>query len=131
MKSIKQGRGPSFMGGIASVIAAVFGICWIGVTIKIGAGFMVIFGVLFVCMAAASAVYNFTQATSKNRFSAFDITESGEEEDPLNKRFGAQSENIGGEKKDETKQEGDYCPYCGAKTENGYEYCRKCGKKLP
>ena len=26
---------------------------------------------------------------------------------------------------------GGFCPYCGAKAEEGYEYCRRCGKKLP
>ena len=24
-----------------------------------------------------------------------------------------------------------YCPYCGAPAEEGFAFCRRCGKKLP
>ena len=47
------------------------------------------FGVIFIVIAIAQAVYHFKNAASKNRFSAFDITDSNEEPDPLNQRFHA------------------------------------------
>ena len=41
-----------------------------------------LFGVVFVVLAIAQALYNLYNATAKRRFSLFDITEEGEEPDP-------------------------------------------------
>ena len=49
MKHIKPGRGPSAMGGIGAVAAAVFGIFWTA----IAPGFMKAFGVIFIVIAIA------------------------------------------------------------------------------
>ena len=83
--------------------------------------FFPLFGLIFIGIGVAQAVYHFRNATGENRYSSFDIVDGDEERDPLNQRFGAQQEA------------GDpgYCPYCGARAEAGYEFCRKCGKKLP
>ena len=129
MKSIKPGRGPSMMGGISSILVAVFGVAWTIGAISMGAGPLFgIFGIIFIIMAAVSAVYNFKNATGKNRYSAYDITEDGEEVDPWNERFG--------EKRDYNQQsanstESKFCPYCGVRVEGVFAYCHKCGKKLP
>ena len=129
MKSIKPGRGPSMMGGISSILVAVFGVAWTIGAISMGAGPLFgIFGIIFIIMAAVSAVYNFKNATGKNRYSAYDITEDGEEVDPWNERFG--------EKRDYSQQsvnstESKFCPYCGVRVEDDFAYCHKCGKKLP
>ena len=117
------------MSGISSILVGVFGVVWTAVAVSMGGGLFGIFGLIFIAMAVISAVYNIKNATSKNRYSSFDITEGGEEVDPWNERFGekreenAQFENRTGESK--------FCPYCGTRVESGFTYCNKCGKKLP
>ena len=126
MKSIKRGRGPSMMGGVMSIFAALFGAVWIILAASIGGGLFALFGVFFVGMAIANAVYCFKNASGDNRYSEFDITEDGEEPDPLDERFGKRPA------RELAKPEGEtaFCPYCGAKAESDYAFCRKCGRKL-
>ena len=122
MKSVKRGRGPSFRGGVGSIFVAVFGIIWTvaAAAMTQGAGiFGVIFplfGLVFIGFAVFNALYEFKNATSKNRYSEFDIVDENEESDPLNDRFGGEAE---------------FCPYCGVKINEEFEFCPKCGKKLP
>lgn len=123
MKSIKPGRGPSMMGGIMGIAVAVFGVIWTVMAASMGGGLFALFGVVFVIVAIVNTVYNFKNATSKNRYSAFDITTGEEESDPLNERFG--------EKADTINEKSSFCPYCGNRVEEEYEYCNSCGKKLP
>ena len=116
MKSVKPGRGPSFMSGIAAVAVGIFGIIWIFLALSIGAPTVfALFGVVFVILAAAMAIYNFRNATSEDRYSIVDIVEDGEEPDPLNQRFG--------EKR--------YCPYCGETLPENARFCPACGKEMP
>lgn len=126
MKSIKPGRGPSFIDGIVSICAGVFGLIWSIIAVRIGAGPFALFGVVFIIISIVNAVYSFKNATGKNRYSAFDITDGNEEPDPLNERFGTQRTND-----EEGHKTGKYCPYCGSKIENDYKFCNDCGKKLP
>lgn len=128
MKSVKPGRGPSFMSAVVGIFVAVFGVAWTIMAVSAGAGFMGIFGLIFVAIAIIQVIYNFKNATGKNRYSEFDITEDDEEVDPWNQRFG--------ERKDEREEfdnrnQGNFCPYCGAKIESDFSFCQKCGKKLP
>lgn len=128
MRSVKPGRGPSFLGGVSSVAAAVFGVIWTIGAASMGAPwFFPLFGVVFIIMGIVQAVYNFKNASGKNRYSAFDIVDSREEPDPLNQPFESFEEPPG------TEESGDfrYCPYCGAKLGDGFEFCGKCGKRLP
>lgn len=127
MKSVKPGRGTSGMNFLGSVFAIVFGIIWILATISAGAPFFFpLFGLCFIGMAVVQAVYSYKNATGKNRYSAFDIVDEGEEPDPLDHRYGAArpaatwARSIGG-----------FCPYCGQPTKSNFEYCRSCGKRLP
>ena len=126
MKSIKPGRGPSTLGTAAGIFAVLFGIVW---TVIAGsmAPFMAIFGVLWTAFAIVITVYNYKNATQKNRYSTFDIVTDDEEPDPLNEKFGEKKEMSDNEPDGETR----YCPFCGTKAEDGYLYCRSCGKKLP
>ena len=95
-----------------------------------GGGLFALFGIVFIVVAIVQSVYNFRNATSENRFSSFDITDASEESDPLNERFGKSQYN---QTQTGTYQSGDsaFCPYCGTAVEEDYEYCNKCGKKLP
>ena len=123
MKSIKPGRGPSMMGGIGSVLAVVFGVFWMLAALSMGAPpFFAGFGLIFIGMAAAGAVYNFKNAVSKNRCSVYDVVDASEEPDPLNVRFGGQPEG--------RREAYAFCPYCGAKLDAEDNFCGKCGKQI-
>lgn len=132
MKSIKPGRGPSFMSGVSSIFAALFGVVWTYGAASMGApGIFSLFGVVFIIMAVASGIYNFTNATSKNRYSSYDITDGEEEPDPWNERFHQTERSYGLEDQNTIEKEHQYCPYCGAKVQKDFEFCNQCGKKLP
>lgn len=128
MKSVKPGRGPSFMSAVVGIFVAVFGVAWTIMAVSAGAGFMGIFGLIFVAIAIIQVIYNFKNATGKNRYSEFDITEDDEEVDPWNQRFGERKDEI--EELDKCKR-GNFCPYCGAEIESDFSFCQRCGKKLP
>lgn len=126
MKSIKPGRGPSLMSGILSILFGLFGVIWMVLTAKMGGGMFALFGLIFVAIAVIQAIYNFKNSTGKNRYSAFDITDSDEEPDPLNERFDnpqTYAQKNGAANK--------FCPYCGAPVAGDFEFCNNCGRKLP
>ena len=78
MRSIKPGRGPSMMSGVSGIFAALFGVFWTIIAVSMGAFIMVPFGLIFIGIAVTQAIYNIKNATSKNRYSAFDITDYGD-----------------------------------------------------
>ena len=55
MKSIKRGRAPSMMGGVMSLLIGLFGVAWTIVALRIGGGFMAVFGLIFVAVAVVQA----------------------------------------------------------------------------
>ena len=120
------------MGGVVSIFMGLFGILWTIIAIGIGGGLFALFGLFFVGIAIAQAVYNFKNATGENRYSAFDITDEYEEPDPFSERFGAKhsssQERYGGSTQSGSSK---YCPYCGTKVEGDYKYCSSCGRELP
>lgn len=131
MKSVKPGRGPSAMGAVGSVVAVIFGIFWTIMAASLGAPiFFPIFGVLFIAIGVVQAIYHFKNATGENRYSAFDIVDSREEPDPLDRRFAPDRDT---EERLEENESGDFrfCPYCGARLGSGFSFCGKCGKRLP
>jgi len=130
MKSIKPGRGPSFMGGVMSLLIGVFGVIWTVIAVGMGGGLFALFGVVFIAVAVVQAIFHFKNATGKNRYSAFDITEHGEEPDPLNKRFGESADGAY-DASYGVDTDSAFCPYCGTPVGGDFEYCNKCGKKLP
>lgn len=146
--SIKPGRAPSFMSGIGSVVAIIFGLFWTAMAFSITrdspfggiASIFPLFGILFVVVGVVSAVYSFRQATQENRYSVLDITDSDFEPDPLNERFGpmidaeihaeldSHMDAGNGERYDRPHR---FCPYCGDDIGEGFRYCPACGKELP
>lgn len=130
MKSIKPGRGPSAMNAIGAIVAVVFGVFWTGMAISMGAPvFFPLFGLVFILLGIVQAVYHFKNATGKNRFSTFDITDETEEPDPLQEKlFGNNSPETETDFEPESVK---FCPYCGAKAGKQFEFCASCGKKLP
>ena len=130
MRSIKPGRGPSMMGAMGSVFAAIFGVIWIFATISMGAPFFfTLFGIVFVVMGIVQARFHYKNATGKERYSVVDIVDGQEEPDPLNQQFGdfAAEEAFSLQTEEETA----FCPYCGTPAEEDHLYCKKCGKRLP
>ena len=125
MKSVKPGRGPSMQGGIIGLFMIGFGILWT-ILAASASPIFALFGVLWTGIAVVNTVYNFKNAKSKNRYSAFDIVDSHEEPDPLNRRYGGEPEAPG-----PSGTTSRFCPWCGRQTEREYEFCPGCGKKLP
>lgn len=121
------------MGGFGAVFGIVFGIFWTVLAASMTQGFGLVgvifplFGVLFIIIGVVNAVYNFKNATGKNRYSEFDITDDTEEPDPLNQHFGGQPKHTS----EVPPTSGSFCPYCGAPVQNDFAFCRKCGKQLP
>ena len=126
MKSVKPGRAPSMMGGVVGIVMICFGILWTVLTAQ-AFGPFAIFGVLWTCLAIAITVYNFKNATNKNRYSSFDIVDDNEEPDPLNQRFG----NNHPDDPIKSEPENKFCPYCGTPVGGDFEFCNNCGKRLP
>lgn len=126
MKSVKPGRGPSAMGAFGSLAGVIFGVIWTGAAASMGAPpFFLAFGALFIVVGIVQALYHYHNAAGENRFSEFDITEDGEEPDPLDRRSreAPGREEPGGAYR--------FCPYCGAKLGEDFAYCAKCGRELP
>lgn len=132
MKSIKPGRGPSAMGAMGSIVAVVFGIFWTITAFSSGApSLFPIFGVMFIIIGIVQTIYHFTNATGKNRFSEYDITDTTEESDPFEVRFSKNNTVENTSNSLPTGGEIHYCPYCGTKVNGEFEFCHNCGKKLP
>lgn len=123
MKSIKPGRGPSIIGGIGSLLVGLFGVIWTVMAANAD-GILALFGLIFIAVAVMMAIYHFKNATGKNRYSVYDITDADEEPDPLDRHFGTP-------KPADTDSNSEFCPYCGTAVKKDYEYCNKCGKRLP
>ena len=127
MISIKPGRGLSIQPAVGSMFVALIGIIWTIGTAKMGAPMpFSCIGILFLIFAIAQFAIHMRNATSENRWSLYDITEEGEEPDPLEQAFGQQTHTF----VHAEEPEGEFCPYCGAKVGSAYAFCRKCGKKL-
>ena len=133
MYSVKPGRGPSMMGALGGVFAAIFGVIWTVGALSMGAPcFFALFGVVFVVMALVSAVYSYHNATQKNRMSAFDITTGDAEPDPIAEALGHGASRSREKTQTQTprRYEGGFCPLCGASAQPEFDYCPKCGKDI-
>lgn len=125
MKSIKPGRGPSMMGGIAGIFMIIIGIGWTVVASQLH-WLMALFGLCWTGIAVSNTIYNFKNAKGKNRYSTYDIVDGFEEPDPLNQRYGntaAPDQQPGTSSR--------FCPYCGKEANPDFYFCPGCGKQLP
>ena len=76
------------------------------------------------------AIYNFKNATGENRYSAFDIVDSDEEPDPLDRHFRPER-NVEAARRRTARAGLPLALYCSARLGSGFEFCGKCGKRLP
>ncbi|MGQ9778577.1 MAG: zinc-ribbon domain-containing protein [Bacillota bacterium] len=133
MYSVKPGRGPSLMGGIGGIVAAVFGVIWTVGAISMGApSIFPLFGLVFIVAALGGAVYNFYNAASRNRMSTFDITAGNEETDPIAEALGYADRPASVDRAPAGPRRfpGEYCPFCGMKVGADFNYCPKCGRDI-
>lgn len=129
MKSIKRGRGPSMRNCVGSIAGVIFGIIWTLAAASMGAPFFFpLFGIVFIGIGVGNVIYHYRNATGENRYSEYDIVDESEESDPFAQRF--QSEHRESPSSDGSNDAG-FCPWCGTRAEEGYAFCRNCGKKLP
>ncbi len=143
MKSVKPGRGPSGMNFLSDIGSIAFGVVWTIIALVMGLGtasaggfgliglVLPLFGVIFIIQGVVRAMYHYKNATGRDRYSEFDITEDGEEGDP------GQRWVKGGEPWDRPERSqpprggAGFCPYCGAALQGDFRYCPKCGRELP
>ncbi len=91
MQSLKPGRGPSALGAFGGIFAVLFGIFWTFMAFSITRNIPIVgivfplFGVAFVIIGIVNVIYNFRNATARERYSVIDITTESEEPDPLNR----------------------------------------------
>lgn len=127
------------MSFVGSVIAVVFGVFWtiIALNITQNAPFPIIgivfplFGVIFIIFGIVQAVYHLKNATGKNRFSLFDVTDSSQEGDPADawlkkdneapRAAAHQASAVGAFS---------YCPYCGTRLTSEFSFCPRCGRQI-
>ena len=159
MKSIKPGRGPSGMSFVGSIVAIIFGILWTVLASSItnsgrdsfnslggfdmpGAMFNTsgptdifetifpLFGVLFVIVGIANAVYHYKNARGRDRFSIIDIVDKSEEGDQAD----AWIKQVPGQDTESREAPphpaGKFCTSCGQRLEGNFSFCPGCGKDL-
>jgi len=129
----------NFAGSIAAI---AFGIIWTAIAYGMTSGFpdemgvvriFPLFGLIFIIVGIVQAIYHYKNFTGKNRMSILDITDSREEPDPLNQRFGSdyRSEELYDRPDEPAREEAadKYCPYCGQPMDAQFQFCPKCGKE--
>lgn len=128
MYSVKPGRGPSLMGGVMGLVVAVFGVFWCITAAGAGAPwFFVGFGVVFVTIALLGSGSSFYNATSRRRFSSFDIVAAGREPDPLDPYVAEtplRDDIVPQRSKDR------FCTQCGEAADIDHRFCRACGSEI-
>ncbi len=104
-----------------NVFVMIFGIFWCIMAASMGAGFMLIFGIPFVGMAAYRLVMCVKLAKNE---------QEKKSTDPWDRPAGQQSYQNQPPHQNPASGSG-YCPYCGASTSAGFQFCPTCGRKLP
>ena len=136
MKSIKRGRASSMTSGIVGIVMSMV---FFGMAMQVSDGFgeFAFMPIIMGLIVLGASIAEIIGATRKNRFSEYDITDDGEEPDPLNQYYGGQAQSTQNWQSPTSAptQSGtaaqSYCPYCGTRVEQGFAYCPYCGKRLP
>ncbi|MBQ8833703.1 MAG: zinc ribbon domain-containing protein [Oscillospiraceae bacterium] len=102
----------------SSIFGTVFAIFWCVMAASMGAWFMLIFGIPFVGMM----VYRLYICI---QYSKGDNNKAPQKEADLWDRPAAQTTYT------QPTIDSKFCPYCGAPTQDGFEFCPKCGRRLP
>ena len=145
MKSIKPGRGESGMAVVGSVIAILFGVVWlIAASIMtstakkefpsfgampgpadVASVVLPLFGLLFIGVGIANAIYHYRNYKNKDRYSIVDIVDSREEGDPANHYAKEDAEASSGK-----HPAGKFCMECGHRLDGDFVFCPGCGRNL-
>jgi hypothetical protein len=132
------------MAVVGSVIAILFGIVWLiaasSITktarefssfgamagpADIASIVLPLFGLLFIGIGVANAVYHYRNYKGKERYSIVDIVDSNEEGDPANPQVKTGAEHDPGR-----NTAGKYCTECGRRLDGDFKFCPGCGKDL-
>lgn len=130
MYSIKPGRGPSLMGALGGIVVAIFSIAISVIAASEGGpSIFIFFPATFAIFAIIGVIYNFYNATQKDRMSTLDITTDGEESDPVAQAMGhaptaRHAEGNG------RQLAGNFCPFCGSSVSAQFKFCPQCGKGI-
>ena len=108
--------GGSLINIVMSVFFLLFGIFWTTMAFSMGAP-IAIFGFLFIIVGIVLVVNSIRNIFRKNTPVQNQGYDGYRPVDPVIER-------------DRTSPGRGYCPYCGARIEGDYEYCRTCGKDL-
>ena len=97
-----------------SIYGLVFSIAWCGISVAMGAGFMLIFGIPFVIFMGYR-LFVLLQYTKEDEKKS-----SQKEIDPWDRPVMDSSQSRTGYL---------FCPYCGTAIQADFDYCPKCGRK--
>lgn len=111
-----------------SLVVAGVGVFWTIGAMSVGAPwFFTGFGVMFVVMALCGAGANFYNATSRQRFSTFDVMRHDHEPDPLDDFVADPHRRDPIVPRSST---GRFCPQCGEPAASDFRFCPGCGSEL-
>ena len=139
MRNFKPGTAQSIIG---AAMGLAFSFFWTYMTVTMGAPIIFpIFGTGFILLMAIE-MYKIIQNARYDSFSEMEMMDEEqwrryqrENPDAMYENSADYDRQFSGQLNDidvYTDSEGTiYCPYCGVKIAHDFEFCPKCGKKLP
>jgi hypothetical protein len=129
MLSLKSGRRPSFQRAVAGLVGGLLGVLWTVFAVAITADavfplmkvILPLFGVLVTLLAWGSAMHQFINAASQQRFAEYEFLSSQEELELLQAKFDAKTASSPAARS---------CLGCGAPLQKEFRFCPQCGKEI-